>query len=112
MNDFIKNIEKSKSLKFDDLVFPKEGQIDSLSLAQKKGASVTLFSFGQGEGVGPHIANGDAMIYIHKGTATVTIGEEVMEATQGQLVVMPNGISHQVKAKEDMSMMLVVIKEL
>ena len=97
MSDYIKNIEKSKSLSFDDLVFPKEGQIDSLSLAQKKGASVTLFSFGKGEGVGPHVPHGDAMIYIHKGTAEVTIGEETMEATEGQLVVMPDGILHQVK---------------
>lgn len=111
MSGFIKNIQEAKSINFDDLVAPLPGQIDSLTLAQKKGASMTLLSFGAGEGVGPHIATGDALIYIHKGVATITIGDTVMEAKAGQMVVMPDGISHQVTAKEDMSMMLVLIKE-
>jgi len=111
MSELIKNIEKSKSISFDDLVHPSPGQIDSLTLAHKKGAGVTLLSFGKGEGVGPHVAHGDALIYIHKGVAEVIIGEETIEASIGQFVVMPEGISHQVTAKEDMSMLLVLIKE-
>ncbi|CEP47897.1 cupin [[Clostridium] sordellii] len=39
------------------------------------------------------------------------IGDEVMEATKGQFVVMPANIAHQVTAKEDMKMLLVVVKE-
>jgi len=111
MDEYIKNIEKGKSISFDDLVSPSEGQIDSLTLAAKKGASITLLSFGKGEGVGPHVATGDAMIYIHKGVAVVKIGGDETEAVEGQMVVMPSGISHQVTAKEDMSMLLVVIRE-
>lgn len=111
MSEFIKNIEIGKSINVDDLVKPSEGQIDSLSLAQKKGASMTFLSFGKGEGVGPHAAKGDALIYIHKGIATVNIDGKIMEATEGQVVVMPANISHQVTAKEDMTMLLVVIKE-
>jgi quercetin dioxygenase-like cupin family protein len=34
-----------------------------------------------------------------------------MEATKGQIVVMPANIQHQVTAKEDMKMLLVVVKE-
>lgn len=111
MSEFIKNIEIGKSISVDDLVYPSTGQIDSLTLAQKKGASMTFLSFGEGEGVGPHAATGDALIYIHKGVATVKIADEVMEAKTGQVVVMPANISHQVTAKEDMTMLLVVIKE-
>lgn len=43
--------------------------------------------------------------------ATVKIGDEVMEAHKGQMVVMPANIQHQVTAKEDMKMLLVVVKE-
>lgn len=111
MEGFIKNIEHGKNISFDDLVSPSPGQIDSLTLAQKKGASMTLLSFGAGEGVGPHAATGDALIYIHKGIAEVTIGDDTMEATEGQIVVMPAAIQHKVTAKKDMSMLLVVIKE-
>lgn len=111
MQELIKNIELSKSIDFNSLVSPKEGQIETVTLAQKKGVGVTLLAFGKGEGVGPHAAKGDALIYIHEGVATVKIGEEVMEATKGQMVVMPANIPHQVTAKEDMSFLLVVVKE-
>lgn len=111
MSELIKNIEKAKSIYFNDLVSSKKGQIETVTLAQKKGVGVTLLAFGKGEGVGPHAAKGDALIYINEGVATVKIGEEVMEAVKGQIVVMPANIPHQVTAKEDMSMLLVVVKE-
>lgn len=111
MQELIKNIEKSKAIDFDSLVSCQEGQIETLTIAQKQGVGVTLLAFGKGEGVGPHAAKGDALIYIHQGVATVKIGEETMEATEGQFVVMPANIQHQVTAKEDMKMLLVVVKE-
>lgn len=111
MQELIKNIELSKSIDFNSLVSPKEGQIETVTLAQKKGVGVTLLAFGKGESVGPHAAKGDALIYIHEGVATVKIGEKIMEATKGQMVVMPANIPHQVTAKEDMSFLLVVVKE-
>ncbi|SCJ31712.1 Uncharacterized conserved protein%2C contains double-stranded beta-helix domain [uncultured Clostridium sp.] len=72
---------------------------------------ITVLAFGKGEGVGPHAAKGDALIYINEGVATVKIGEDTIEATKGQFVVMPANIQHQVTAKEDMKMLLVVVKE-
>ena len=111
MNELIKDIEKAKAVNFRDLVVPEEGQIQSVTLTQKKGVGITVFSFGKGEGVGPHAAKGDALIYITEGVATVKIGDETMEAVKDQMVVMPANIPHQVTAKEDMSMLLVVVKE-
>lgn len=111
MEELIRNVEKAKAIDFDSLVSCKEGQIETVTMAQKKGVGVTALAFGKGEGVGPHAAKGDALIYIHQGVATVKIGEETMEAIKGQLVVMPANIQHQVTAKEDMKMLLVVVKE-
>ena len=109
--DLIKNIERAKAIGFDEMVSCKPGQIESKTLAQQKGVGITLLAFGKGEGVGPHTANGDALLYIHEGVASVTIGEETLEAVKGQLVLMPAGISHQVKAKEDMKMLLMVVRK-
>lgn len=109
--DLIKNIAKGEVLDFDSLVEAKTGEIETKTLSQNKGVGLTLLAFGKGEGVGPHVANGDALVYIHSGVAEVKIGDNVQEATQGQMVVMPAGISHKVTAKEDMKMMLVVIRE-
>lgn len=111
MQELIKNVEKAKSIDFDSLVSCSEGQIETVTMAQKKGVGITALAFGKGEGVGPHAAKGDALIYIHHGVATVKIGDEIMEATKGQMVVMPANIQHQVTAKEDMKMLLVVVKE-
>lgn len=109
--DLIKNIEKAKAINFDEMVSCKPGQIESKTLAQEKGVGITLLAFGKGEGVGPHTANGDALLYIHQGVARVSIGEETQEAVKGQLVLMPAGISHQVKAQEDMKMLLMVVRK-
>ena len=111
MNELIKNIEKAKPVSFESLVVASEGQIESVTLAQKKGVGITAFAFGKGEVVGPHAAKGDALIYITDGVATVKIGDEIMEASKDQMVVMPANIPHQVTAKENMSMLLVVVKE-
>ena len=109
--DLIKNMEKAKAVDFDKMVTCKPGQIESKTLAQEKGVGITLLAFGKGEGVGPHTANGDALIYIHQGVATVTIDGEAQEAVKGQLVLMPGGTPHQVQAKEDMKMLLMVVRK-
>ena len=99
-------VEKGKPIDFGSLVKCNEGQIETVTMAQKSGVGITAMAFGQGEGVGPHAAKGDAMIYIHEGVATVK-----MEAKAGEFVVMPANIQHQVTAKEDMKMLLVVVRE-
>jgi len=109
--ELIKNIVRGKAIDFDSLVSFSEGQIETKTLAQRKGVGLTALAFGKGEGVGPHTANGDALIYIHEGVATVTIGDETQEATKGQVVLMPANIPHQVVAKENMKMLLVVVRE-
>lgn len=111
MQELIKNIEHAKVVGFDDLVSCNEGQIETVTMAQKKGVGLTALAFGKGEGVGPHAAKGDALIYIHQGIATVKIGDKTMEAGKGEMVVMPANVPHQVTAKEDMKMLLVVVKE-
>ncbi len=111
MQELIKNIAKGKVIDFDSLVNCQEGQIETVTMTQKKGVGLTALAFGKGEGVGPHSAKGDALIYIHQGIATVKVGDMVMEASKGQIVVMPANIPHQVTAKEDMKMLLIVVKE-
>ena len=63
--ELIKNIAMGESIDFDSLVSVKEGQIETKTLAQKKGVGLTALAFGKDEGVGPHTANGDAFVYMH-----------------------------------------------
>lgn len=111
MEEMIRNIEMGKPLPFDELVSPKEGQIDARTLAQKKGVGMTLLAFGKGEGLPPHKAPGDAFVYVHGGVASVTLDGKENEVAAGNVIVMPANVTHEVKAVEDMSMLLVVVKE-
>ncbi|NDL66995.1 cupin domain-containing protein [Anaerotalea alkaliphila] len=110
MQEMIKNMEMAQAMDFDALASPKEGQIDARTLARKKGVGMTALAFGKGEGLPPHAAPGDAFVYIHRGTALVTIGGKTVEVKAGQVVAMPANVTHEVMAKEDMSMLLVVVK--
>ena len=109
--ELIKNMLIGEAVDFDSLVNAKEGQIETKTLAQKKGVGLTALAFSKGEGVGPHTANGDAFIYMHEGVAEVTIGDKVTEVKKGQVAVMPAGVPHKVIGKEDMKMLLVVVRE-
>lgn len=111
MEELIKNVEKAKAIDFGSLVSCKEGQVETVTMAQKKGVGITALAFGKGEGVGPHVAKGDAMIYINKGIADVKVGDKEIEAHEGQIVIMPANVKHQVTARVDMKMLLVVVKE-
>jgi len=107
---FIKNIEFSKALDAAGLVDYQPGKVISLTLVQNERVSMTLFAFAKDEGVSTHSAPGDAMVYILDGEAEITIGDQVVTATQGQVVIMPSNIPHGLEAKQNFKMLLVLVK--
>lgn len=107
---FIKNIEFSKAMDLAGLVDYQQGKVISLTLVQNERISLTLFAFSQGEGISTHSAPGDAMVYIIDGEAEITIGDQVVTAGKGQVVVMPANIAHGLEARQNFKMMLTVVK--
>lgn len=108
---FIKNIEFSKALELAKLVEYQEGKVVSVTFSQNDAISITLFAFAKGEGISTHAASGDAMVYILDGVAEITIGEEKINAEQGQLVVMPANIPHGLDAIDNFKMLLIVVRK-
>jgi quercetin dioxygenase-like cupin family protein len=51
------------------------------------------------------------MVCILDGEASITIGEENLVASTGQVVVMPAHIPHSLKAHKRFKMLLVVVKK-
>lgn len=111
MQKLIKNIEHILPIAFDSIVSTIDGQIETVTLAQMPEVGITLFGFGKGEGVGPHAAKGDALVFVQEGVASINIGGKEMEVNTGEMVIMPANIQHQVTAKENMKMLLIVVKE-
>ncbi|MEW6624106.1 MAG: cupin domain-containing protein [Bacillota bacterium] len=106
----IKNIPFSQALVMQDLVDYREGAVISRTLAQRDDLSITLFAFDKGEGISAHSASGDALVYIMDGVAEITIGDEKLRASAGEVVVMPANIPHALDALERFKMFLVVVK--
>jgi quercetin dioxygenase-like cupin family protein len=108
---FIKNIPFSQAEMLTELADYEEGRVVSRTFAQNSAMSVTLFAFDAGEEIGTHSAPGDAMVHILDGEASITVGEDHLVATTGQVVVMPAHIPHSLKADKRFKMLLVVVKK-
>jgi quercetin dioxygenase-like cupin family protein len=67
---------------------------------------VTLFGFAAGEELTEHTAAFPATLHILSGEATLTLGEETIEAQPGTWVQMPAHLPHSVSAKTAVSMLL------
>lgn len=109
MNTLVKNLPLSEAVNLAGLVNIEPGKIISRTFVQRPEVTVTLFSFGAGEGVSTHSAPGDAIVQILEGEAKITIGGNPLIAKTGDIVVMPANIPHAVEAGQDFKMLLTVV---
>ena len=109
MNAIVKNLPLSEAVNLAGLVNIEPGKIISRTFVQRPEVTVTLFSFGAGEGVSTHSAPGDAIVQILEGEAKITIGGTPLIAKTGDIVVMPANIPHAVDAEQDFKMLLTVV---
>ena len=109
MNTLVKNLPLSEAVNLAGLVNIEPGKIISRTFVQRPEVTVTLFSFGAGEGVSTHSAPGDAIVQIREGEAKITIGGNPLTAKTGDIVVMPANIPHAVDAEQDFKMLLTVV---
>ena len=106
---YIKNIEQDTVLSLAGQVEAQPGQIVSLTLAQNRAVSVTLFAFAQGEEISTHDSIGDAMVTVLEGTGRFTVGGKEHFCHAGEVLVMPATVPHAVYAPEPFKMMLTVV---
>jgi quercetin dioxygenase-like cupin family protein len=100
----------AKAVNMAGLVDYQKGAIVSRTLIDKPAGTLTLFSFDAGQGLSEHTAPFDALVYILDGEAEITISGRALRAGQGEMVVMPAGEPHALKAARRFKMLLVMIK--
>ena len=98
------------ALTLSDLVAYNDGAVVSKTLIDKKIGTVTIFSFGAGQGLSEHTAPFDAFVQIVDGEAEVTINGEPQTVVAGQIIIMPANIPHELKAVKAFKMLLVMIR--
>ena len=99
-----------KAITLSDLVAYNEGSVVSKTLIDKKIGTVTVFSFGAGQGLSEHTVPYDAFVQIVDGEAQVTINGEPHTVSAGQMIIMPANIPHEMKAVKPYKMLLVMIR--
>jgi len=92
------------------LVDYQEGSVVSRTLIDKKAGTLTLFAFGENQGLSEHTAPFDALVYVLDGESEVTISGQAFRLTQGETVIMPANKPHALKAITRFKMLLVMIR--
>ena len=93
-----------------ELLQYQNGSIVSRVLLKNKGGTVTLFAFGEGEGLSEHTAPFEALVLVVDGEAEVEIAGEVYGVRQGETITLPANIPHAVRAMTRFKMLLTMIR--
>ena len=92
------------------LVAYQEASVVSKTLVEKETGTVTLFAFDQGQGLSEHTAPFDALVCVLDGKVEITLAGNPVTVSQGEMLIMPAGDPHALKAVERFKMMLFMIK--
>jgi quercetin dioxygenase-like cupin family protein len=92
------------------LVTYQPGTVVSRTLVRKPAGTVTAFAFDAGEGLSEHTAPFDALVLNLEGEADISIAGASHHLGAGQLLKLPAGQPHAVKATTPFKMLLVMIK--
>jgi quercetin dioxygenase-like cupin family protein len=92
------------------LIGYQKGSVVSKTIIDKKTGTVTLFAFDKNQGLSEHTAPYDAVCYIVDGKAEIVISNQQKVAEKGEIIIMPAGKPHSLKAAEPFKMLLIMIR--
>jgi quercetin dioxygenase-like cupin family protein len=101
---------KAKTLDLAGLAVYQKGAIVSREVLRKKTGTVTVFAFDKDEALSEHTAPFDALVLGLDGEAEVTISGRAHKVAAGDMIIMPAGEPHAVKAVRKFKMALIMIR--
>ena len=88
---------------------PADG-ILSRTLYQDEHVKAVVFGFGAGQELSEHTSSRPAVLQVLQGEATLTLGDDTIEARPGTFVHMPAGLRHAIRAKAPAVLLLLLLK--
>ncbi|HBW56722.1 MAG TPA: cupin domain-containing protein [Oscillatoriales bacterium UBA8482] len=88
----------------------QNGSVVSKEIVSKPMGTVTLFAFDKGQGLSEHSAPYKAFATVMEGRAEIMVSGVKYEVKTGEMLPMPAGEPHALKAIEPFKMMLTMIK--
>jgi quercetin dioxygenase-like cupin family protein len=101
---------KGKKINLRALLDYQKNCVVSQEVIKKPTGTVTLFAFEKGQGLSEHTAPFDAIVYILDGKAKITVSKKVFHLKTGQMIIMPQGAAHSLKAMDKFKMLLIMIR--
>jgi quercetin dioxygenase-like cupin family protein len=101
----------SQILDIQKLAEYQEGAVISREIIKKPKGSLTLFAFDKGQGLSEHTAPFDAFVLCLDGKVEITISGKSSVLIADQMIIMPAGEPHSLKAIEKFKMLLVMIRD-
>jgi quercetin dioxygenase-like cupin family protein len=101
---------KARALHVQELISYQPGAVVSRTVLDKKAGTITVFSFDEGEGLSEHTAPYDATVLILDGEVEINIAGIPIRAKAGEMVIMPGGQPHGLRAITPFKMMLIMIR--
>ncbi len=99
---------KTKTLM--DMVGYQKEAVVSKTIIEKKTGTVTLFAFGEGQGLSEHTAPFDALVQVLDGEVEIKIAGQPFDLKTGEIIVMPANKPHALKAVKAFKMLFTMIR--
>jgi quercetin dioxygenase-like cupin family protein len=105
-----KGLAPAQVAKVPDLVQYQDGAVVSREIVKKPSGNVTLFAFDEGQGLSEHTAPFDALVQVVEGDAEIAISGQPHRVRGGEMILMPAGQPHALKAVTRCKMVLTMIR--
>jgi quercetin dioxygenase-like cupin family protein len=93
-----------------ELVNYQDGAVVSREILKKPTGNVTIFAFDEGQGLSEHTAPFDALVQMVEGDVEIVISGQPHRLQGGEMILMPAGQSHALKALKRFKMILTMIR--
>ena len=100
---------KGKPLNLKNEIAYADGAVISKTLLKKETGNMTLFSFDTGQGLSEHTSPFDAVVQVVEGEGAFIIAGEMQTVKEGEMMIMPANIPHDVQAAEQPFKMLLTM---
>jgi quercetin dioxygenase-like cupin family protein len=105
-----KALSGANVVKAAELVNYQDGAVVSREIVKKPTGNVTIFAFDEGQGLSEHTAPFDALVQMVEGDAEIMISGQLHQLQGGEMILMPAGQPHALKALKRFKMILTMIR--
>lgn len=105
-----KGLPPAQVVRTAEFVNYQDGAVVSREIFKHSAGSVTLFAFDAGEGLSEHTAPFDALVQGLEGEAEIMVSGRVHRLQGGEMMLLPAGQPHALKAPKRFKMLLTMIR--